>query len=157
MIEAAFDGALDGALDTGGGDGEDSMASEWWLRLCLEREVCLDVSVCDDRALDLLEWCEWTLPSLVRRGTWSGTKDEMSVLGATLWATLRAFDTETTLSGFAEEAMLRAFSMVSSSGLVTDRARVYFERAWDGATEWAGAYSMALGVAVWALETCDAE
>jgi hypothetical protein len=29
MIEAAFDGALDGALDTGGGDGEDSMASEW--------------------------------------------------------------------------------------------------------------------------------
>lgn len=55
-IEAAFDGALDGAFDdAGGGDGEDSIASEWWLRLCRDFEVCLDVSVCDDFALDLLE------------------------------------------------------------------------------------------------------
>jgi hypothetical protein len=57
------------------------------------------------------------------------------VLGATLWATLCGFDTDTTLCGFAEEAMLRAFSIVRSSGLVTDRARVYFERACDGASE----------------------
>jgi len=54
--EVAFDGAFDGALEAGrGGDGEDSMTSEWWLRLCLDLEVCLDASVCDDFALDLLE------------------------------------------------------------------------------------------------------
>jgi hypothetical protein len=55
MTEAALDGALDGALEIGGGEGEDSIASEWWLRLCLDRDVCLEVSVWDDLALDLLE------------------------------------------------------------------------------------------------------
>lgn len=54
-MEDALDWILEGALDAGGGDGDDSTASAWWLRLCLEREVCLDVSVCDDLALDLLE------------------------------------------------------------------------------------------------------
>jgi hypothetical protein len=55
MTEAAFEATFDGALEDGGGDGEDSTASVWWLRLDLECEVCLDVSVCDDLALDLLE------------------------------------------------------------------------------------------------------
>jgi hypothetical protein len=53
--DAAFEGAFDGALDAGGGDGEDSGTSEWWLLLCLDFEVCLEASVCDDFALDLLE------------------------------------------------------------------------------------------------------
>jgi len=57
MTEAVFEATLEGALEVGG-DGEDSTASVWWLRLDLECEVCLDVSVCDDLALDLLEWCE---------------------------------------------------------------------------------------------------
>jgi hypothetical protein len=81
----------------------------------------------------------------------------MRVLGAVLCATLCAFDTETTLCGFEEDAKLRAFSSVSNSGLVTDRARLYLDRACDGATEGAGTYSSALGAAVGALDTCDAE
>tara|TARA_R110002003_G_scaffold184_5_gene14416 strand:- start:9247 stop:9492 length:246 start_codon:yes stop_codon:yes gene_type:complete len=81
----------------------------------------------------------------------------MSVLGATLWTTLRVFDTDTTLCGFADGAILRAFSIVNSSGLVTDRVAVSLDRACDGAIEYAGAYSMARGDGSWALDTCEAE
>lgn len=58
-MEAARDGALEGALDEGGGgEGEDSMAPVWCERLCLEREVWREDSVWEERALDRLEWCE---------------------------------------------------------------------------------------------------
>jgi hypothetical protein len=59
--------------------------------LCLERED-LEASVYEDFALDRLEWCEATLPSPLLRGSWSATKEEMSVLGAALCATLWALD-----------------------------------------------------------------
>lgn len=62
--------------------------------------------MCDDLALDLLERWDATLPSLILRSTSSGTKEEMSVLGATL-CTL--------------DTVLLALSIVKSSGLVTER------------------------------------
>jgi|TARA_R110002003_G_scaffold184_5_gene14417 hypothetical protein len=55
-MDAALEGAFDGALDDArGGEGDDSIASSWRLRLLLECEVCLEAWLCDDFALDLLE------------------------------------------------------------------------------------------------------
>jgi hypothetical protein len=80
------------------------------------------------------------LPELLSLSTWSGTKEEIRVLGAALGATLCAFDTETTLCGFdagatlfggfavdatlcgfAVDTVLFAFSIINSSGLVRER------------------------------------
>jgi hypothetical protein len=52
---------------------------------------------------------------------------------------------------------LRFDSIVINSGLVTDRAVVYLERACDPATDWAGTYSSSSGLAVRAWETSEAE
>jgi len=74
-----------------------------------------------------------------------------AALGAALCATLRALDTDTTLSGLNVEAVLLAFSIVNSSGLVTDLANDTLDRAWEGATDAVGSYSIALSVLA-----CDA-
>lgn len=99
-MEAALDATLEGAFgaDEGGGDG----ARLWLLPLALECELCLEEAwlLCEDLALDAM------LPSLFLRSTCSGTKDEMSELGAAL---------------YAFETVLLALSTVNSSGLVLER------------------------------------
>jgi hypothetical protein len=75
-------------------------------------------------------------------------RNTLSLDGAALCATLGALDEGTTVGAFTVEATLRACSIVLNSGLVTDRAVVYLERACDGATDWAGTYSSSSGFAV---------
>lgn len=125
-LEGAADGALDGDLE-GAADGAFDGGGEGALLRLLE---CFEAEVCEDLALDLLDWCEATLPSLLRRSTWSGTKEEMRVLGAALgaalWATLWAL--EATLFDLDTD------DAEDSSGLVKERWGAVKE-ARDGATE----------------------
>ena len=120
ITEPTLDLGFDGASE-GARDGERECARDLLLERCLE--------LWWDLERDLLERWEATLPSSVlRRWNSSGTKVEMKELGAALWAL---------------DTVLLALEEVASSGLVMER---WMERV-DGATEGAGAYSMALSSA----------